>query len=58
MGGKNVNPDSQRTLEESVAGMEDHEYVVQILSTPVFTSTLKEWAPRTERDMTDWNGQL
>ena len=58
MGGKNVNPDSQRTLEESVAGMADHEYVVQILSTPVFTSTLKEWAPRTERDMTDWNGQL
>lgn len=58
MGGKNVNPDSQRTLEELVAGMADHEYVVQILSTPVFTSTLKEWALRTERDMTDWNGQL
>ena len=38
--------------------MADHEYVVQILSTPVFTSTLKEWALRTERDMTDWNGQL
>jgi len=38
--------------------MADYEYVVQILSTPVFTSTLKEWALRTERDMTDWNGQL
>lgn len=58
MGGKNVNPDSQGTLEELVAGMADHEYVVQILSTPVFTSTLKEWSLRTERDMTDWYGQL
>lgn len=58
MGGKNVNPDSQGTLEELVAGMADHEYVVQILSTPVFSSTLKEWSLRTERDMTDWYGQL
>ena len=58
MGGKNVNPDSQGTLEELVAGMADHEYVVQILSTPVYTSTLKEWSLRTERDMTDWYSQL
>lgn len=58
MGGKNVNPDSHGTLEELVAGMTDHEYIVQILSTPVYTSTLKEWSLRTERDMTDWYGQL
>lgn len=58
MGGKNINPDSQGTLEELIAGMADHEYVVQILSTPVYTSTLKEWSLRTERDMTDWYGQL
>lgn len=58
MGGKNVNPDSEGTLEEIVAGLADHEYVVQILSTPVYTSTLKEWSLRTERDMTDWYAQL
>jgi len=58
IGGKNLNPDSQGTLEEFIAGMADYEYVVQIMSTPVYQSTLKEWAYQTERHMTEWNSQL
>ncbi len=58
MGGKNLNPDSQGTLEEFIAGMADYEYVVQILSTPVFRRTLKEWSLQTESQMTNWNSQL
>ena len=58
IGNKNINPDSQGTLEEMIAGMADREYVIQILSTPVCVSTLKEWSLKTQRDMTDWYGQL
>lgn len=58
IGGKNLNPDSQGTLEEFIAGMADYEYVIQVLSTPVFQRTLKEWSLQTEKQMTAWYGQL
>lgn len=58
IGGKNLNPESQGTLEEFIAGMADYEYVVQCLSTPVNQSTLREWSYQTEKHMTDWNSQL
>ena len=58
MGGRNLNPDSQGTLEELITGMADYEYVIQILSTPVFTRTLRAWQRQTEKEMTDWHGQV
>ena len=58
IGGKNLNPDSQGTLEEFISGMADYEYVVQVLSTPVFRRTLQEWSLQTEKQMTAWNSQL
>lgn len=58
VGGKNLNPDSQGTLEEFISGMADYEYVVQVLSTPVFRRTLQEWSLQTEKQMTAWNSQL
>ena len=58
IGGKNLNPDSQGTIEEFIAGMADYEYVVEILSTPVPMSTLKDWSYKTEKNMTDWYSQL
>ena len=57
-GGKNLNPNSQGTLEEFIAGMTDYEYVVQILATPVFHSTLRDWHLETTKHMSDWNSQL
>lgn len=58
VGGKNVNPDSQGTIEEMMVGMADYEYVIEILSTPVYQDTLVGWQNRTQRDMTAWYGQL
>ena len=58
MGGSNVNPKSHGTLEEIITGMVDYEYVIQVLSSPVYMSTLKAWSRRTQEDMTDWNSQL
>ena len=58
IGGKNLNPDSQGTIEEFIAGMADYEYVVEILSTPVPMSTLRDWSYKTEKHMTDWYSQL
>lgn len=57
-GGKNLNPQSQGTIEEIITGMSDHEYVIEILSSPVQLKTLKAWALRTQDDMTAWNEQL
>lgn len=57
-GGKNINPDSQGTLEEVIAGMADFEYVLQILTTPVKYNTLKAKSLKNERQMTDWYSQL
>ena len=58
MGGKNINPDSEGTLEEIITGMADYEYVIEILTTPVYQSTLRDWAAATRRDMSDWQEQL
>lgn len=58
IGGKNLNPQSQGTLEEMIIGMADYEYVLEVISTPVYRNTLEEWSLRTQRDMTDWYGQL
>lgn len=58
IGGNNLNPDSQGTLEELISGMSDYEYVLEILSTPVFHSTLRDWQRKTQHDMTIWNSQL
>lgn len=58
LGGDNINPDSQGTLEELIAGMSDYEYVLEIISTPVFHKTLVDWQRTTQRDMTTWNSQL
>ena len=40
IGNQNINPDAQGTLEEIVAGMADYEYVMEILSTPVYICLL------------------
>lgn len=58
IGGKNLNPDSQGTLEEFIAGMADYEYVVEVLSTPVFRRNLQEWSLSNEKQMTAWYSQL
>lgn len=58
MGGSNLNPDSQGTLEEIITAMADYEYVIEVLSTPVYISTLEAWNTKTQKQMTEWNGQL
>ena len=58
MGASNVNPDSQDTSEEFIAGMSDKEYIVQILSTPVKAEHLERWLSQTAQEMTKWNKQL
>ena len=58
IGGQNVNPDSEDTTEEFVAGMVDHEYIVQVLSTPVKKEHLERWLERSSKEMTRWNKQL
>lgn len=58
IGGQNVNPDSEDTTEEFVAGMVDHEYIVQVLSTPVRKEHLERWLERSSKEMTRWNKQL
>ncbi len=54
MGGSNVNPDSQGTLEEIIAGMADYEYVIEVLSTPVYLDTLVGWQRRSQEEMSTW----
>lgn len=58
IGGENINPDSEDTTEEFIAGMVDHEYVVQVLSTPVKKEHLERWLERSSKGMTKWNRQL
>ena len=58
MGNKNVNPDSEGTLEEIIEGMADYEYVIEVLSTPVYMDTILGWQERSQRDMTAWNNHL
>ena len=55
---QNINPDAQGTLEEIVAGMADYEYVMEILSTPVYMDTLMAWQRISQKEMTEWYGQL
>lgn len=58
MGGQNVNPDSEGTLEEIITGMADYEYVIEVLSTPVYMDTLQGWQRRSQKEMTEWASQL
>ena len=58
MGNKNANPDSEGTLEEIITGMADYEYVIEILSTPVYMDTLVGWQKRSQADMTAWYSHL
>lgn len=58
IGGANVNPDSQGTLEEIITAMADYEYVIEILSTAVMMSTIRAWSTQIEKEMTAWNEQL
>ncbi len=58
LGGSNVNPDSQGTIEEIITAMADYEYVIEVLSTPVYNKTLMSWQTSTQKQMTEWYGQL
>ena len=58
VGGSNLNPDSQGTLEEIITAMSDYEYVIEVLATPVYLRTLMAWSTQTEKQMTEWYGQL
>ena len=58
IGGSNVNPDSQGTLENMILGMVDYEYIIEILSTPVFKDTIIGWQRQTQKLMTEWYSQL
>lgn len=58
IGGANLNPDSQGTLEEIIIGMADYEYVIEILTTPVHYSTLRDWSAVTRRQMTEWQERM
>ena len=58
MGGSNLNPDSQGTLEEIITAMADYEYVIEVLSTPVKNKTLRLWSSQTQKQMTEWYGLL
>ena len=58
IGGKNINPDSEGTIEEIVTAMSDYEYIIQVLSSPVYQRTLESWLLRNERQMTDYQSQM
>lgn len=58
MGGNNLNPESQGTLEEIITGLADYEYVIEILSTPVYMDTLMGWQRQSQKEMTEWYSQL
>lgn len=58
IGSKNINPDSQDTTEEFIAGMSEYEYVVEVLSSPVKADSLERWLQQTAQEMTLWNKQL
>ncbi len=58
IGGRSVDPEAQGTLEEIITGLADYEYVLEILSTPVRKNVLKAWLVHSERDLSDWYGQM
>ena len=55
MGGKNLNPDSEGTIEEMITGMVDHEYIIEVLTTPVPQSTLRDMSAKNAMMMTEWH---
>ena len=58
IGGKNVNPDSQGTLEEFITGMAAYEFVLEVISTPAHIDDLRGWHRSIREKMTTWNSQL
>lgn len=58
MGGKNLNPDSQGTLEELIAAMSDYEYVMEVLTSPVPPRYLEALHAKKATEMTKWYSQL
>ena len=55
-GNRNVNPNSQSTTEEFIAGMTSYEYIIQVLAMPIDTKTLEKKQDKNQIDMTYWNG--
>lgn len=58
IGNTNINPDSQGTLEELIIGMADYEYILEVLSTPVYRDTMERWHASNARQMTEWTSRL
>lgn len=58
LGGKNINPDSQGTLEEIISAMADYEYIIEVISSPVRQSQLTALHRRNTELMTHWYSQL
>lgn len=58
IGNTNLNPDSQGTLEELILGMADYEYILEVLSTPVYRDTMEQWHADQARQMTAWASRL
>ena len=58
MGNRNINPDSQGTLEDLIAGMVSYEYVLEVLFVPLSTDTLLGWQREIQRQVTDWYPSL
>lgn len=58
IGDKNIAPTAHETMEEIIAGMLEHEYVLQVLSTPVFNDTLQGLVNQTQAQMTYWYDHL
>lgn len=57
-GNMDINPDTQETTEEFIAGLSDKEYVVLLVSTPVQEEVLSDWLTICSRENTKWQAQL
>lgn len=57
-GGRDINPDTQETTEELVAGLSDKEYVILMISTPVEEEVLNNWLTVCSRENSKWQAQL
>jgi len=58
IGGKNVNPDSQGTLEELIVGMAGYEFVLEVISSPVRYEVLEGLHRKTSSLMTVYHAQM
>lgn len=58
VGGSNLNPDSEGTIEEFVTAMAQHEYVVEVISSPVYRRMLEQWQRYTQDQMTRWQSRM